>query len=148
LATGDLFNKETKVKNVFIDGKLYDIKPPDPARPGPGGRGPRGGPPVAAPETWSLTINSPQGPLPGTLTIRPDGGSLRGEIDTQFGTVPISNASLKGDELSFDFTVEVQGQSMPVSAKGRIAGDAINGTMETAGQSFVFNGTRKPSRQQ
>ncbi|HKX27274.1 MAG TPA: amidohydrolase family protein, partial [Blastocatellia bacterium] len=33
LATGDLFNKETKVKNVFIDGKLYDIKPPDPARP-------------------------------------------------------------------------------------------------------------------
>ncbi|MBO0797612.1 MAG: amidohydrolase family protein [Blastocatellia bacterium] len=45
IATGDIFKKETKVKNVFIDGKLLDIKPPETQRPGGAlaGGGRRGG---------------------------------------------------------------------------------------------------------
>jgi imidazolonepropionase-like amidohydrolase len=46
IATGDIFNRETKVRNIFIDGKLLDIKPPEPQRPagtlaGSGRRGER-----------------------------------------------------------------------------------------------------------
>jgi imidazolonepropionase-like amidohydrolase len=33
IATGDIFNRETRVRNVFVDGKLLEIKPPEPQRP-------------------------------------------------------------------------------------------------------------------
>src|SRR6185503_8146950 len=78
--TGDIFNKDTKIKNVFVDGKLFDIKPPEPTRQGGppfagGGRGGRGGgnpgainpnaatvggeaAPVAA-GVWTIQVNTP-----------------------------------------------------------------------------------------
>jgi imidazolonepropionase-like amidohydrolase len=56
ITTGDIFNRDTKVRNVFIDGKLLDIKPPEPQRPagtfaGGGRRGERPGAP--GPDTAS-----------------------------------------------------------------------------------------------
>ncbi len=56
IATGDIFNRETKVRNILIDGKLLDIKPPEPQRPagtlaGGGRRGERAA--VPAPDSAS-----------------------------------------------------------------------------------------------
>jgi hypothetical protein len=82
VATGDIFNKDTKIKKRFCDGKLFDIKPPEPTRQGGppfagGGRGGRGGgnpgganpnvPPSggeAAPVAtgiWTIQVNTPNG---------------------------------------------------------------------------------------
>lgn len=154
VTSGDLFAKDSKVKHVFVDGKYFVIKAPEPpARPaGPlagrrGGGGPAGeaGAPTTASVAgaWAITVNSPQGAMPGTLTLKQDGESLSGEISTPFGTVPLTG-KIKGSEITFDYKVNMQGQELPISATGKIEGNALSGSMNAMGQSFDYSGTRKP----
>jgi hypothetical protein len=166
VTTGDIFNKDTKVKNVFIDGKLFDIKPPEPTRPGGppfagGGRGGRSGgnpgatnpnaPPVggeAAPVAtgvWTFQVNTPNGSQPGTLKLEQNGEALTGEVTLPLGMAPISGGSIKGNEIKFDFTLNMQGNQVPVSVTGKIEGNAISGAFAAMGQSFDFSGTKKPN---
>ena len=158
LASGDIFKKDTKVKHVFVDGKLFDIKAVEAPRGGPGGPGGGrgggrpggGGPPVAseaasAAGVWMLTLNSPMGTLPSTLTLQQDGNNLSGDVNSQFGASPITNASVNGNEVKFTYTVNVQGQMFTVTASGKINGNAISGSMNAGDQTFDFSGTKKPN---
>ncbi|MCI0339505.1 MAG: amidohydrolase family protein [Acidobacteria bacterium] len=159
IATGDIFTRDTRVRNVMIDGRLLDIRPPETQRQtGPlagGRRGERGAVPgtetpgsaALAAGTWLLNTNSPSGPTASTLTLRQDGESLAGEISTPLGSVPINNGRIRGNELTFDFTLNIQGQQLPITAKGKIDGNAISGMMEVMGQSYDFSGTKKPNQQ-
>lgn len=156
LATGDIFNKETRIKNVFVDGKLFDIKPPEPTRQGPpfaGGRGgggrPGGSPaPAAVPlaaGTWTFQVNTPNGNQPGTLKLEQNGETLTGEITLPLGAAQITDGSIKGNEVKFNFTLNMQGNQVPVSVTGKIEGNAISGAFGAMGQSFEFSGTKKPN---
>jgi imidazolonepropionase-like amidohydrolase len=155
LASGDIFKRDTKVKHVFVDGKLFDIKEASVPRGGPmaGGGRPGGRPGAAAPNgepmgaagVWMLTINSPMGALPSTLTLRQDGAALTGDINSQFGNSPITNASINGNEVKFNYRVDVQGQTFDVTATGKITGNTISGSMSAGDQTFDFSGTKRPN---
>ncbi len=159
LASGDIFKKETKVKHVFVDGKLFDIKAVEAPRGGPGGPGGPGGgrgggrPGGAPPSTesasvageWLLTLNSPMGALPSTLTLRQDGGNVAGDMRSQFGNSPLTNVSLNGNEIKFSYRVDVQGQTFDVMATGKINGNAISGSMSAGDMTFDFSGSKKPN---
>ncbi|MBI1763581.1 MAG: amidohydrolase family protein [Acidobacteria bacterium] len=156
VASGDLFNKDTKIKHVFVDGKPFEIKAVEPARPGgPGGRGGPGGGrgPGGAPNggaalatgSWELTINAPEGQIQGTLKINQSGSNLSGEITTPFGTAPLKNGVVSGNDVSFGFSLNVQGQQLEVAATAKITGDSISGSFAAEGQSSSFTGTRKPN---
>jgi imidazolonepropionase-like amidohydrolase len=150
VTSGDLFDRRSQVKHVFVDGKPYEVKQPAPAQAGPGGRsGGRGGRPgaagaaVSAAGSWSITSESPQGPIQLTFTIKQDGATISGEVTSPFGTFPLSG-SLSGNELSFAFTAKIQDQELPVTGKGSIDGDSIRGSMNAMGMDTNFSGTRTP----
>ncbi len=159
VASGDLFNRDTKIKHVFVDGKPFEIKAAEPARPsGPGGRGGPGGPgggrgPGGAPNggvalatgTWELTVNAPEGQIQGTLKLNQSGSSLSGEITTPFGTAPLKNGVVSGNDVTFGFSLNVQGQQIDVTGTAKITGDSISGSLAAEGQSSSFTGTRKPN---
>ncbi len=94
---------------------------------------------------WTLTVNTPQGAVPSTLKLDQSGAGLSGEITTTFGTVPINNGSLRGNEIKFDFPLNMQGQQSSVTCTGKIEGNAISGTMHAMGQAFEFSGARRPN---
>ena len=156
ITSGDLFSRDTKVKHVFVDGKYFVVKAPEPPS-RPGGpmaerRGGGGGDPtgeavapaaVSVAGAWAINVNSPQGALPGTLTLKQDGDTLSGEISTPFGTVPLTG-KIKGGDITFDYKVNMQGQELPINATGKIEGNSLTGSMSAMGQSFDFSGTRKP----
>jgi imidazolonepropionase-like amidohydrolase len=151
VTSGDLFDRRTQVKHVFVDGKPYAVRPPE-ATPA-GGRGGRpggrpGGPGTAeglsAAGIWLLTVNSPSGPVQITLNLQQDGNALGGQITSPLGTATISNGRLSGNEVTFDYTLTIQGQQMPASARGTIEGNAIRGTIAVLGQNIEFTGTRTP----
>lgn len=154
VTNGDLFNRGTLVKYVFVDGKQYEVKAPttqaNNQRGGPGNRGGRPGGPGNAGEaistagTWTLSVTTPNGALPVTLTLKPDGDSLSGEITSaQMGAAPITGR-LRGNEVNFSFTLNLQGQQAPATGQGTVDGNSIRGSISLAGQSFEFTGTRTP----
>ena len=53
---------------------------------------------------------------------------------------------MNGNELSFNYTINIQGNEIPVSARGTIEGNSIRGTMTATGvgQQSEFSGTRTP----
>jgi imidazolonepropionase-like amidohydrolase len=149
VTSGDLFDRRTQVKYVFIDGRQYEVKAPAPN--GPAGRGSPGGRPGAAAAAvsvagdWAITAQSPNGPVQVTLSVSQEGGTINGSITTPFGTFPVSGR-VSGSEVTFSFTAKVQDQEMPVTAKGTIDGNSIKGTMSVMGQEAEFSGTRTPKQ--
>ncbi|MBL8203970.1 MAG: amidohydrolase family protein [Blastocatellia bacterium] len=170
VTSGDLFNRDTKVKFTFVDGKQYVIKeapaPPrgmggPPAGGRPGGR-PSSGPaaPTEAPTsatsrpapaainaagTWTLTVNPPGGgPVTRTLTLKQDGNKITGEISSSSGPVPIGDGKLNGNELTFIYVLRYNDNELVIAARAKIEGNSMTGMMETNSTSYDFSGTRKP----
>ncbi len=151
VTSGDLFDRRTQVKHVFVDGKPYEVKAPAPTQAGPGGRfGGRGGRPggeaagaVSAAGGWSITSESPQGPIQLTFNLKQEGVTITGEVISPFGTFPLSG-TLNGNELSFAFTAKIQDQELPVTGKGSIDGGSIRGSMNAMGHDSNFSGARTP----
>jgi imidazolonepropionase-like amidohydrolase len=153
VTSGDLFDRRSQVKHVFVDGKPFEVKAPTQAGAGGaggrfGGRGGRpsagaAGPEISAAGNWSITSESPQGPIQLTFSIKQEDATISGEVASPFGTFPLSG-SLSGAELSFAFTAKVQNQDLPVTGKGSIDGNSIRGTITAMGQDASFSGTRTP----
>lgn len=165
VTSGDLFDRRTQVKYVFIDGHQFEVKPPAPAAAGtgPGGRGPggRGGPggpggggagggtaAGIASGAWTVTVNAPQGPIQLTLNLQQQGTSLTGNVVSPFGTSTITQGEVNGNEVTFSYTAEIQGNQMPISGRGTIEVNSIRGTLTVAGQQAEFTGTRTPRSNQ
>jgi autotransporter translocation and assembly factor TamB len=72
---------------------------------------------------WKGT--SDQGPE-FTFNFKMDGAKLTGSmLSTEGKELPIQDAKLDGDNISFSVNSEWQGQPIKLVAKGKIAGDAI-----------------------
>jgi len=89
---------------------------------------------------WSLTVNSEQGVIPATLSLKRDGEKLTGTITGgEGGTMPIEG-TVKENEISFSFYYG----DIPVTMYGTVDGDTVKGSF-TAGESGGdWTGTRKP----
>lgn len=155
VTSGDLFDRRTQVKYIFVDGAQYEVKAPAPTMAGPGGPGGRGmrpggpgggggGAAMAAAGAWTLQINSPQGQVTSTLTLQAGGSGLTGEISSPLGSSKVSDVQLNGNELTFSYVINVQGNEIPVTARGTIDGNAIRGAMTAFGQQMEFTGARTP----
>ena len=156
VASGDLFDRRTQIKYVFVDGRQFEVKLPAPAGTGgpgggrgPGGRGP-GGPGGAASAagvasgSWTVNLNGPQGPVQLTLNLQQQGSALTGNVVSPFGTAAISEGQVNGNDITFSYTAEIQGNQIPISGRGTIEVNSIRGTLTFAGQQAEFTGTRTP----
>ena len=146
LATGDIFDANTRIKFAFVDGQKFDIVEPEPA-PAGGRQGIGGstGGPVSAAGRWALSIDSPQGAMESTLTLQQSGASLSGSIAAQMGTAEISEGSISGNSFTFKITIESPNGSMLVTFTGTIQGTSMKGTVSTGQMGAMgFTGTRLP----
>jgi polyisoprenoid-binding protein YceI len=60
-----------------------------------------------------------------TFNFKTAGDKLTGTMSGRQGDVEISDGKVKGDELSFDVTMTMQGSAMKMTYKGKVAGDEI-----------------------
>ena len=63
---GDLLGDSAKVRAVFVDGARYEVVAPPPAAHGRGAAGT--GPPAEVGGTWDVSVTTPQGSNPATMT--------------------------------------------------------------------------------
>jgi imidazolonepropionase-like amidohydrolase len=140
---GDLFGKEKTITHVFVDGKLFEPKPPT-ARPAGPGTGPGTAPGAAVGGNFSINIDIPGQPLSGTLALVQQGPVLTGTMQTQLGTTQIREGKVTGDSFSFLATVEFGGMSIDITVNGKVAGNQVSGTIDSPQGTVPFSGTRNP----
>ncbi len=83
---------------------------------------------MSADGTWNLTMNTPMGPQPGTLTLTSNGDALTGSMSGPQGTVEIEDGKADGDNLSWK-VMAVQ-MNMKIEFTATVDGDKMTGEAE------------------
>src|SRR5262249_31247350 len=136
ITRGDLFDRNTRVVQVFIDGRPVDL------RPAPGGAGPGARNTLSG--TWNLAVNLGQGEKNATLSLQQEGERISGSIAGALGAGEIANASTTpGGEVRFTVPLEIEGQTKEATFAGTVSGDQMRGTVTVVGMSpGSFTGSR------
>ncbi|WP_185152754.1 amidohydrolase family protein [Fulvivirga aurantia] len=135
------FEKESNVKMVFVDGKLYEYenKPKKKKNGDEEDVDPKG--------DWTYSTETPQGNGSGTVKFEGGPGNYSGQLTSSFSsdTNTLSDITVDGSQVSFSFTIAVGGDALNVSVSITVDGDTFEGTM-TAGSygSFPIEGERTP----
>jgi hypothetical protein len=74
---------------------------------------------------WSATFNTQIGEQHYTHTFKVDGEKLTGTAKNDRGTTDITNGTIKGDQISFDESLDFNGQTIPIKYTGTVSGDSI-----------------------
>ena len=84
--------------------------------------------------TWLFDVQTGAGGGTPTVTLKQDGEKLSGHYSSQtFGEVDLTG-TVKGDQIAFSFTADVQGTSVPVSYAGTVESNtAMKGTISITG---------------
>jgi len=134
---GDLFDRNGRVTNVFIDGRPVDIRPP-------AGGGGFGSGRNSLSGTWTVNVSlEGQGDKSITLSLQQEGDRLSGSISGPLGAGEISNASVSMGDVRFTASVNVEGQTKEATFTGRLANNEIRGSVAIVGSSpGTFTATR------
>ena len=133
---GDLFDRNSRISHVFIDGRPADLRPPTGGGPGQGRNSLTG--------TWSVTVNLGQGDRPISLTLQQEAERITGSISGSLGAGEISNGSTSNPgEVRFTVTVNVEDQTKEATFTGTLANNQIRGNVMIVGmQPGTFTATR------
>ena len=133
---GDLFDRNSRVAHVFIDGRPVDLRPAAGSGGGPGRNNVSG--------QWTVNVNVGQGDTAITLNLQQEGDRLSGSIAGPLGAGEISNASITGaGEVRFTVTLNVQGQTKEATFNGRLENNQIRGSVTIVGLApGTFTATR------
>ena len=78
---------------------------------------------------WLLTISSPVGEMALNLNINED---MSGEMTSDdLGSAPLANLALVDNAVSFDTTIDAQGQILTLVFNGFLGEDGFNGNFDT-----------------
>jgi hypothetical protein len=83
--------------------------------------------------SWDITIESPQGKRTGMLVIKQEGDKLTGMMKTPRGERTLDSVTVKGGEITFVMTAQVQGQDMVMTYKGKVDKGTMSGDADFGG---------------
>lgn len=92
-----------------------------------------GGQSVNVTGSWDITIESPQGKNTALLIIKKEGDNLSGSMKSPRGERPLDSITLKGDDITFVITRQIQGQDVKFTYKGKVAKDSMKGEADFGG---------------
>ncbi len=78
---------------------------------------------------WNVTLTSPQGTHPSVFTIKDEAGQLAGSVALGPQTAPVA-VKTSDSGVTLSFTVDYQGQPLPVVLSGKLADGALKGTVD------------------
>src|SRR5713101_6283209 len=80
---------------------------------------------------WELSITLPQVPSTMTRTVTQSGKAITGTMSSPFGSSPMTG-TVSGTDITLTAELNV-GRALPLTFKGKVAGDAFIGSLQTAG---------------
>jgi opacity protein-like surface antigen len=74
---------------------------------------------------WTATFDTQIGEQHYTYTFKVDGEKLTGTAKNDRGTTDITDGTIKGDQISFDESLDFNGQTIAIKYTGTVSGDSI-----------------------
>ena len=74
---------------------------------------------------WTATFNTQIGEQHYTYTFKVEGEKLTGTAKNDRGTTDITNGTIKGDQISFNESLDFNGQTILIKYMGTVSGDSI-----------------------
>ena len=92
---------------------------------------------------WTFTVQTDMGAGTPAITFKQDGEKLTGKYNGQLGAADLTG-TVKGNDVKFTFTIDVQGQQAPVSYAGTVEKNTMKGTLDIGGMATgTFTATKK-----
>jgi hypothetical protein len=83
---------------------------------------------------WAFETMTDAGPGTPAVTLKQDGDKLTGHYSSQTLGEADLTGTVTGNQFTFSFNAEIQGQAIPVTYKGTIeSATALKGTLDLAG---------------
>src|SRR6185295_19920839 len=81
---------------------------------------------------WELTIVSPQGPNTQKVSFKQDGEKVMGMFKSPAGELPLEG-TLVGSDVKLAFSINFQGQPLPITLTGKLEGETMAGKADFGG---------------
>ena len=92
---------------------------------------------------WVLNVQTDAGSGTPTVTLKQEGDKLSGHYSGQLGEADLTG-TVKGNEFTFSFSGDAQGQQFKVVYTGTVEKDTMKGTLDLAGMaSGTFTGKKQ-----
>jgi hypothetical protein len=96
--------------------------------------------------TWKASIETPNGTIENTFTLKVDGGKITGAVSSgQMGDSQISEGKVDGDNISFSVVRNFNGNEFRINYKGKVSESEIKFTGEIPGMDRTFEFSAKKS---
>ena len=138
---GELFDKKSKVRQIYVDGHKLDVEE-KPAGADPDAK-------IQLAGAWDLTVESPQGTVPVTLRIRGTSGSYAGDALAMGMTVRFNQIDAEGNDVTLTGDGAAVGLSGEIVIHVIVTGESMTGSVSLPnGESSPVHGTRTSGPQE
>ncbi len=135
-----IFDKESKVKRIFVDGREAKIPAEDEKKK-------TGGAASAATTgvdgTWSFVVKSTAGDVSISATLHVENGQISGTFSGDHGAGDIGNGTFDGTTVQFSIAGRGKEEAGDWVFHGTLHGANMEGTVSTTLGTFPFTGSRK-----
>ncbi len=82
---------------------------------------------------WDASMNTPGGPRPFKIVFVQEGEKLTGTVKRATGDVPLEG-TIKGTAVKFRYTINYNGNALPMEVTTTLSGNEMKGSIDIAGQ--------------
>lgn len=91
--------------------------------------------------TWTIVLDTPQGSMPMDIAVKDAGGRVTGEISSDMmGVQPITDVTKADTSLVLRYTLDMQGNAIPMVIKLTPDGANMKFSLDAAGGQFYLEG--------
>ncbi len=129
IVEGDLFTEKPKLREVWVDGRRFELKDVKPPEINPAG-------------TWDLIISAGDQRMPMSMELVGTMEDLSGSISTPAGKLPFSSVEVSGKKVEVTFDGASLGMPGTFTFTMSVKGDTARGAGTGPPGSFTFKGKR------
>jgi len=119
ITEGELFKEKSKIKKVFVEGKLFDFS-----------KMKKGEKPVAdLTGNWLVRISGPMGNFDLKMKLVQEGNYLEGKLTSAMGVIEIEEGNISGKQVVITASAPIGGQSTAIYIEGEYDEGKIKGTV-------------------
>lgn len=147
LGTGPIFEEDTQIKHVVVDGHFFDYETKSKKKNGDSAAS--GG---KIEGTWDYESETPAGSSGGKIILKKEGNEYTGSITyanpsgNGEATADLRDISYSGSTLTFSFDVNAGGMGLTVDVSAEVSGTSMEGNMNIGELgSFPISATLNPT---